>query len=143
MGVRRPEWLYLFWSIAVGRGDYPLVTSCILEPGGVLYHNDIMRLLGRDVLAKAVRRHGDTRTWLAGWAATVEDASWASIDDVREDYPSADGVRLGSGTIVTVFNVRGNQYRLISHVDYRLQVVMALEVLTHAQYDKQQWKERY
>ena len=59
------------------------------------------------------------------------------------DYPSADGVRLGSGTVVTVFNVRGNQYRLISHVDCRLQIVMALEVLTHAQYDKQHWKERY
>lgn len=102
-----------------------------------------MRLLGRDVLATAVRKHADTRSWLAAWAATVEDASWSSIDDLRDDYPSADGVRLCSGTIVTVFNVRGNQYRLISHVDYRLRVVMALEVLTHAQYDKQQWKVRY
>lgn len=102
-----------------------------------------MRLHGKDVLAKAVRKHADTRAWLAAWAVTVEDAVWASIADLREDYPSVDGVRLGSGTIITVFNVRGNQYRLISHVDYRLQVVMVLELLTHTQYDRQQWKERY
>ena len=102
-----------------------------------------MRLIGRDVLAKAVKKHADTRKWLAAWASTVEDAAWASIDELREDYPSADGVKLGSGTVVTVFNVRGNDYRLISHVDYRLHVVLALELLTHGQYDKEQWKERY
>jgi mRNA interferase HigB len=102
-----------------------------------------MRLIGRDVLAKAVRKHADARKWLAAWASTVEDAAWASIDELREDYPSADGVTLGSGTVVTVFNVRGNEYRLISHVDYRLQVVLALELLTHGQYDREQWKERY
>lgn len=102
-----------------------------------------MRLIGRDVLAKAVRKHADVRNWLAAWASTVEDAAWTSIDDLRRDYPSADGVRLDSGTVVTVFNVRGNEYRLISHVDYRLQVVLVLELLTHAQYDKEQWKGRY
>ncbi len=102
-----------------------------------------MRLVGQDVLAKGMARHADTRKWLAAWAATVEDAEWSSLDEVRADYPSADGVQLASQLIVTVFNVRGNAYRLLTQINYRQQIVLVLELLTHAEYDKQQWKGRY
>jgi mRNA interferase HigB len=102
-----------------------------------------MRLIGQDVLSKAIRRHADTRKWEQAWAATVQDAEWLSLDDVREDYPAADGVKLKSQVVVTVFNVRGNEYRLLTSVNYQRQVVLALELLTHAEYDKEKWKGRY
>jgi mRNA interferase HigB len=102
-----------------------------------------MRLIGQDVLVKATKKHRDTRSWLMSWATTVEDASWANLDELREDYPSADGVKLRSQVVITVFNVRGNVYRLLTNVHYATQVVQVLEVLTHAEYDKQQWKQRY
>ena len=50
---------------------------------------------------------------------------------------------LPSKTVVTVFNAKGNDYRLLAWIDYGAQVVEALQLLTQAQYDKQQWKERY
>jgi mRNA interferase HigB len=102
-----------------------------------------MRLIGQDVLRAAMRRHAETRNWLTAWAATVHDASWINLDDVRQDYPSADGVKLKSRIVVTVFNVKGNEYRLLSHIDYRLLSVQVLELLTHAEYSKNRWKERY
>lgn len=102
-----------------------------------------MRLIGQDVLGRALQRHADARKWLTAWIATVEDAMWQSLDDIREDYPSADGVKLKSEVVVTVFNVRGNTYRLLTHVDYEGQVVQVLELLTHAEYDKERWKTRY
>jgi mRNA interferase HigB len=108
-----------------------------------LYQNDIMRLLGQDVLWKAVRKHADARRWLQAWIATVEDATWQSLDDMRDDYPSADGVKLKSEIVVTVFNVRGNEYRLLTNVNYEGQIVLVLEFLTHGEYDKNRWKERY
>jgi mRNA interferase HigB len=102
-----------------------------------------MRIFGQQVLARAVRKHADARTWLEAWSAKVRDAHWESLNDIRADYPSADGVRLKSRVIVTVFNVKGNEYRLLTEVDYVAQAVEVLALLTHAEYDKEQWKGWY
>jgi len=77
------------------------------------------------------------------WAATVESMVWHSLEDVRKAYPSADGVKLKSRLVVTVFNVKGNEYRLLTSIDYDAGIVEALDVLTHAEYDKESWKDRY
>lgn len=102
-----------------------------------------MRLIGQNVLLRAARKHRDAGNWLEQWVAKVEDADWQSLDDLRQDYPSADGVKLKAELVVTVFNVKGNEYRLITHVNYEGQTLIALEFLTHAEYDKQKWKGRY
>jgi mRNA interferase HigB len=102
-----------------------------------------MTLVGRDVLSAAGKKNAPLGAWLAAWAEVVEAVEWRSLDDVRKTYPSADGVRLPSKTVVTVFNVKGNEYRLVSWIDYGARIVEALEVLTHAEYDKDKWKSRY
>ena len=102
-----------------------------------------MTLVGQDVLRPIGRRNAPLRKWLTIWAKTVEDSIWHSLDDVRKGYPTADGVKLKSGVVVTVFNVKGNEYRLLTSVDYDAEIVEALDVLTHAEYDKELWKDRY
>ncbi|MGB7160207.1 MAG: type II toxin-antitoxin system HigB family toxin [Tepidisphaeraceae bacterium] len=102
-----------------------------------------MRLVRQNALTRPLGKHPDARTWIAQWIAVVEDADWHSIHDVRIDFPSADGVKLASKLVVTVFNVRGNEYRLLTYVDYPAQFVQVLELMTHAEYDKDQWKRRY
>jgi mRNA interferase HigB len=102
-----------------------------------------MTLIGQDVLTGAGKRNKPLRTWLANWSAVVMNAEWHSIRDVRNMYASADGVSAESGMIVTVFNVKGNRWRLLTWIDYDAQVVEALDVLTHAEYDKDFWKAGY
>jgi mRNA interferase HigB len=54
---------------------------------------------------------------------------------VRQNYPEAEAV----GNF-TVFNIKGNNYRLIVGMDYETQTVYYKYFLTHAEYDKDDWK---
>jgi len=102
-----------------------------------------MRLIGQPLLVRALRRHRQARQWIETWVVTVQDAAWTNLADVRKDDASADGVKLPSRIVVTIFDVKGNEYRLLTKIDYDGQVVQFLELLTHAEYDKNRWKERY
>jgi mRNA interferase HigB len=44
------------------------------------------------------------------------------------------------GSVVTVFNVKGRLYRLLTKIDYSLQSVWIIDILTHAEYNKNKWK---
>jgi mRNA interferase HigB len=41
---------------------------------------------------------------------------------------------------LTVFNIKGNSYRLIAAINYKSQTIFLKSVLTHAEYDKEDWK---
>ncbi len=76
---------------------------------------------------------------MAWWKATLK-ADWANIQDVRITFPHADAVALPSRLVVTVFNIAGNKYRLITRVIYEYRRVYVKSVLTHAEYNKGNWK---
>ena len=115
----------------------------IIDSEPSVYHYGIVRLIGQIILDRSLRKHRDAREWLALWVATVERADWSNIEEVRVDYPSADGVKLKSQVVVTIFKVKGNRYRLLTNINYDIQSVQVLELLTHAEYDREKWKGRY
>jgi mRNA interferase HigB len=65
----------------------------------------------------------------------VEKSDWQNLIDVQKDYRDAEVV----GNF-TVFNIKGNKYRLILDIDYEEQVAYFKYFLTHAEYNKEQWK---
>jgi mRNA interferase HigB len=103
-------------------------------------------LIGRPTLQAFAARHPDAREPLEEWARVTLAATWANIGEVRATYPTADGVPIRKGkrvvAVVTVFNIGGNKYRLLALVNYSRQTVDVLDVLTHAEYDKEKWKRR-
>jgi mRNA interferase HigB len=46
-----------------------------------------------------------------------------------------------SGKTAWVFNIHGNDFRLIAAIHFDRQVVYTLRFMTHAEYSKNQWKE--
>jgi mRNA interferase HigB len=77
---------------------------------------------------------------LRAWYKLALHAEWHSFNDVHKNFPSADAVKVASKKEVVVFNIGGNACRLIAAVHYKSQRVFVLRVLTHAEYDKEQWK---
>ena len=78
--------------------------------------------------------------YLTAWVAVVRAARWKNMPDIRRAYPSADLVKVSSGGRVFVFNVCGNTYRLIVAIHFNRQIVYTLRFLTHAEYNKNEWK---
>lgn len=103
-------------------------------------------VLNTIALDQFARKHRDARKPLADWLDTVQRATWQGLADMRTVYPSADGVNIrvagGGVVVVTVFNVKGNRYRLIALVNYAAAVCRVAEVLTHAEYSTGRWKDR-
>jgi mRNA interferase HigB len=62
-------------------------------------------------------------------------SGWKDLAEVRGIFPLADIV----GEF-TVFNIKGNAYRLITEVNYRTGRVFLRHVLTHAEYDRGGWR---
>jgi mRNA interferase HigB len=83
----------------------------------------------------------DAERALRHWYKTATHAAWTSLQDDRRNYPHADGVSTKSSGTLTVFNIAGNKYRLIARIRYDYRLVNVRAVLTHREYDQDDWKE--
>ena len=66
------------------------------------------------------------------WYTIMEQADFANFNEMREVFNSADAV----GDDLYVFNIKGNHYRLIARIHFRVRTVYIRFVGTHKQYDK-------
>src|SRR6185437_6955827 len=100
----------------------------------------IMHIIARPKLSEAAQRHPDAGGWLNQWWKVAGTERWDSLHTVRAVYPRTDQV-----AYCLVFNVRGNKYRLICRVSYANQwqrgTLLVKAFMTHAEYDKDEWKE--
>ncbi len=94
-----------------------------------------MHVLSRKKLLEAAERHGDLGEPLDVWYSIAKKARWKNLMDVRRVFPTADAVEK-----FTVFNIKGNAYRLITEINYQTGRIFLRHVLTHAEYSKRGWK---
>ncbi len=74
----------------------------------------------------------DSRIALERWYSIAESAEWHSLADIRADFPATDYV----GNQHYVFNIRGNNYRLVVVIKFVMGYVFVRFVGTHAEYNK-------
>lgn len=96
-----------------------------------------MRIIAKKRLEDFAGQHANCASALNAWHHVALAATWTNLSDVRQTYPTADAV--GNKT---VFNIKGNNYRLITAIHYNTGIIYIRELLTHAEYDKGEWKTR-
>ena len=94
-----------------------------------------MRVISRQAILRFSEIHRDALVPLLNWYRITKRADWGSLTDVRKDFAHADIVGRR-----TVFNIHGNDYRLIARVNYKTKRVFILHILTHVEYSKGDWK---
>ena len=94
-----------------------------------------MRIYSKRTLDEFSKVRADVATALNSWHQVAKSAKWQNIQEVKKSYSSADA----AGRF-TIFNIKGNKYRLIVNIDYERQVIYIKYVLTHSEYDSGRWK---
>ena len=97
-----------------------------------------MRVIARSTVRRFLdtvagqKGHRAVETALQAWLHEAERARWETPVDVKKAYATAsviDGDRV-------VFNIKGNDYRLVTAIDYARQAVFIKWIGSHAEYDK-------
>ena len=91
-----------------------------------------MRIIARRTLREFWEKYPDTEQPLRAWYDKVTKADWHTPTDVKRDYRTTSFVANNR----VVFNIKGNDYRLIALLDYQRTVVYIRFIGTHREYDK-------
>ena len=94
-----------------------------------------MHVITRKRLNEFIARHPDSAASLENWYRLVKQSQYNSLVDIRKHFRSADYV-----DNLYVFNISGNKYRLIAAIHFNTKKVYVRAILTHAEYDKNDWK---
>lgn len=94
-----------------------------------------MHVISRKKLLEAAQKHGDLAEPLDAWYRIAKKADWKNLMEVRRVFPTADAVEG-----FTVFNIKGNAYRLITEINFHTSRIFLRQVLTHAEYSKTGWR---
>lgn len=97
-----------------------------------------MIVIGTEVVETYFARHAghkgikSARSQYGAWLHVVGHAQWRTPEDVKASHPKASILKGGR----VVFNIKGNDYRLVARIQYQEGVVAIRFFGTHAEYDQ-------
>jgi mRNA interferase HigB len=97
-----------------------------------------MILVGQRKITKFIRKHPNAKASLERWVVLITENDFDSFLHLTSLFSSADYVKP-----YTVFNISGNNFRLIAEISYFEKTIIIDSILTHAEYDKEIWKNEY
>ena len=96
-----------------------------------------MRIISRKTLITFWEKYSDSEQSLRAWFDEAQNASWNSANELKQQYKNA--------SIITkkrvVFNIKGNHYRLVVDIEYKLGIIFIVWIGSHSEYDKLNIKE--
>ena len=91
-----------------------------------------MVIISKAVLKTFSKVHADAEIPLKDWYELTKTADWKNFNEMKNTFNSVDAV----GNDRYVFNIKGNSYRLIALIIFKVRTVFILFVGTHPEYDK-------
>lgn len=91
-----------------------------------------MVIIAKTFINVFAHKHPASKVALNNWYQIVKEVDWGNFNDVKNTFGSVDAV----GNDRYVFNIKGNDYRLIAMIFFDKRTVYIRFIGTHAEYDK-------
>ena len=91
-----------------------------------------MRVISKKPLREFWEKHTDAKAALQAWYEDASRAEWRTPGEVKDSYGNASII----GDNRVVFNIKGNDYRLVVKLHYDRGTVYVRFVGTHREYDR-------
>jgi len=90
------------------------------------------RIIAKRTLREFWEKHADSEQYLKTWYDTVKSSNWESPNDVKRTYAHASILKDNR----IVFNIKGNDYRLVAKFNFERKWAFIRFIGTHADYDR-------
>lgn len=91
-----------------------------------------MRIIAARTIRQYYEANPASKSALQDWSSKVKAAKWTDFNDMKRTFNSVDYV----GNQHYVFNIKGNDFRLVAVVKFTVQFVLIRFIGTHAEYDR-------
>ena len=93
---------------------------------------EVMKIIDSEKLEEFINKHADASNAIEKWVEKIEAADWKNHNELKNDFLSADYV----GNNRYVFNIRGNNYRIVAIVVFFAGRMTIRFIGTHKEYDR-------
>ena len=94
-----------------------------------------MRILSRKAIREATAKHSEWGASLNASYKVSRSVDWKDFADVRNSWKNSDVVGR-----FAVFDISHNRCRLIATIKYEWKMVYIRRILSHAEYDREEWQ---
>lgn len=98
------------------------------------------RIITQKRLREYAEKYPSARASLTHWEKTIFATEWQQPSDLKQTFNDVDSVKVASGATVYVFNIEGNRHRLVVAIHFNTSLVFILRIMTHSEYNRDQWK---
>ncbi len=126
------------WPLLLCRPNFTqiIIIRIILQYLEFLYYLCLkfrcMRIVARKTIVHFYQNHSDSKIALEEWYSKTQRAEWLNSSEIKQTFNSVDSV----GNDRFVFNIKGNDYRLVALILFKIKTVYVRFIGTHAEYDK-------
>jgi mRNA interferase HigB len=98
-----------------------------------------VHVISRKPLAEFARKHAEAKAPLYAWFGAARKGTFRNLAELKQTFKTVDYVPVRKAGYY-VFNIGGNNYRLVAVIHFNRQKLYVRSVLTHREYDQGGWK---
>ena len=89
-----------------------------------------MVVISKGTIHEFVKKHSVAKIPLNNWYQKSSQSNWKNFSEMKKTYGSVDAI----GNDRYVFNIGGNNYRIIAMIHFTIRTIFIRAILTHSEY---------